>query len=781
VAENRPQVQPIAPPRLAAEPPAPAAGGYFAQADEAAPRVEPVPPPEDPALGEEVLPPQEDIPGVTAEEPAEEFTLEEEPPLPEAGAPQVEPVAPPEEEEFTLEEEPPLPEEELTLEDEPPLPEEGAPQVEPVAPPEEEEFTLEEEPPLPEEELTLEDEPPLPEEGAPQVEPVAPPSEEELTLEKEPSLPEEGTPQVEPVAPPEEELTLEEEPVFDQPPPEEPAPEEEVSLGGEDAAEPGTQRIPAVIDRPLEIDEGEQIEVNSFRLSGVTDRPEFDISLEGVEALLEQIRVQREGRFSIGRLQQATEEVTKYYRERGLILAQAILPVQTVSAGVVDVEVLEGTLGRILVEGNKLYGADTLRAPLAGLVGKPVVASQIESGLLRLTDYPGLAVFGIFQPGQQIGQADLVLKVQSEKRFAANMVADNQGTQSTGIVRLRNIITWNNPTDGADRLSAILQQTYQPKNQFFWRGIYRRELGLGFFAEAYLEQNAFLVGGELADRELRSRTTQQGGLIGKSFIRSRQLNLSSQLGFVRKDSVNTTRGAVSSEDRLAVLSLRIDYDSVDTRFGGLNFAYLEFSRGFNDLLGAMGDEASAQELARVRRNPSRQGGPPDNLYAEGEFNKIALSLIRLQTLREHQALLFRSEFQWSPDLLVPLEQFSVGGPDSVRAFSVAEQLFDIGAFFSLEYILDAPLIADRPAFKNRTWGEVAQLFLFFDQAAGKINEPQVTDPQGFTNYRGAGFGLRFNVPNALSGRMMWAWPLGDRHRPNNGRRPQFWTDLSYRF
>lgn len=541
------------------------------------------------------------------------------------------------------------------------------------------------------------------------------------------------------------------------------------------------EEIPPVIDRPLEVDEGPRIVVERFELRNAVDRSQLGIRIAELDALLEGIRLERPEGFTVGQLEQVAEEVTRYYRTRELILAQVVLPVQTVRDGVVTLEVLEGLLGRVLVEDNRIFRSEVLTAPFRRYIGQPVVASRIEMILLSLTDYPGLTVFGLFQPGQLIGRADLVLKVQQENRLDVSYRVDNQGTRDTGDNRFRAVIDWNNITGGADVMQLIFQQTFSPRNQFFWRSGYSRPLGRGFSMAGHAERNRFRVAGEL---DIAS-TTETGALsLSKSFIRSRQFNFSGQLSIARKDSFSTTRGEPTSLDRLTVASARLDSDFVDTRFGGLNFAFVEYSRGFNNLFGSMGDAASGERLAMRNLGPSRQSA--DGARAEGRFHKVRLGFTRLQTLAEHEALLLRTEFQWSPDLLVPLEQFSVGGPESVRSFPVAEILWDTAIFASLEYLVDAPFIADRPGLRNRTWGELLQVSAFFDYAAGELNDPLATDPQNFQSHYSVGVGIRFNLPGSLFIRLMQAWELDGYRRlegQDTGDREavRFWADITYSF
>lgn len=537
--------------------------------------------------------------------------------------------------------------------------------------------------------------------------------------------------------------------------------------------------VPPLIDRPLDIDEGERVIVKRFVIEGVVNRPEYRIKLEEIETLLEEQRTARPDGFTIGRLEEAAAAVTNYYRQRGLILAHAVIPVQTVEDGVVRVEVLEGKLGRVLAEGNHIYSESMLERPFRHLIGRPVVQKEIESALLTLTDFPGLSVFGVFQPGVRVGEADIVLKVQQEDRFDFALRGDNHGTRETGRHRMRATVEWNNPTGSADRLVLTAQQAFDPENNLFYAFDYERYLGRGFRVGAFYSHNEFDVGGEFEDREIAAETDFLGVFLDKNFIRSRELNFSSRLGLTHKRSRTTTADLQTNRDRLTVLTLDATYDAIDTRFSGLNFAYLELSQGFNNFLGAMGDSDSAARLP-IEKRPSRQGGPPDMAFAEGQFTKLFGMFSRLQMVSRHTSFLFRAEGQWSPDLLVPIEQYSIGGPDNVRSYPQAQALYDQAWFLSFEYIINAPFIADQPAFGHRTWGELVQFSVYYDVAAGRLNDPLPTEPQRFISYQGAGWGLRFNLPGTIESRLLMAWKIGAQE-PQNDRYPQVWADFTYRF
>ena len=579
-------------------------------------------------------------------------------------------------------------------------------------------------------------------------------------------------------------------------------PEEEEEIMGV-TVEPGTPfEVPALIDRPLDIEEGPYVVVNSFNLIDVEDFPQHDVSISEINDLLEGVLKDQPNRgFSIGEMQEVTDEVTRYYRVKGLILSTAVVPVQTITDGIVDIQVFVGRLGRVVTEGNKMYTLNTLEKPFAKLIGQPVTQHEIEEALLILTDFAGLSVFGVFRPGIKVGEADIVLKVQQEKSYDVDYRLDTHGLKETGLNRFRTIVNWNNPLGGADRATVTIQQTYNPKLNNYWSIDYKRYLGRGFTTGAGIFRNFFRIGGDLAANQIAAETINRSFYIEKSFTRGRQRNFSSRITLTQKKSRTQTQSVQTNIDRLTVLALTLNYDSVDSIHplrpiyralfqdtpegygGGLNFLNVTWSRGFNNALGAMG--SSGDQFAGLSESRSGRRGNSAGEFAEGQFEKVTLSYQRLQLLTKNQSLMFATEAQWSNDILSNQELYSIGGPENVRGFPDAQGLFDRAFFFKVEYILNAPFgLASRPAFMNRTWGEVLQFSVFYDFATATNNDPlsnqDVNQQNRWINFKSVGLGLRFNIPGRINSRLMYANKVGV-DLPNDRRYGRLWADFTYSF
>jgi hemolysin activation/secretion protein len=539
--------------------------------------------------------------------------------------------------------------------------------------------------------------------------------------------------------------------------------------------------IPRVYDRPLGLEEGPHIVVKAFKLQGAEDRPAHHVSVAEVQAILDAARgAQPAQGFSINQLQEAANKVAAYYREHGYILAQAFVPAQKVANGEVTVQVLEGRLADVVVEGNKGYSADTLRRPFNSLVGQPLDKDSIESALLTLTNYPGVTAFGVLGAGHDVGTTNLTLRVQSEDRVRVESVLDNYGTQFAGEYRGQVTMTLNDPLHQADRLKLTGLYARSSGSNGNSHGAYG---GLDYEIPIFSPNdslrvvhltNAYNVGAAAAavtgsKSEGDTRVDELG--FRHDFARTRLGSASIGVAFNVKAATFKAPPSVVYDDNLTTARIDAQWERIDTRFRGVNRVALSYTHGFNGVLGSL--DAYDPDDAAASAHVSRLG-------ASGEFNKVNLQLQRLQRITQYTSVVLRVDGQFTSDPLVSLEQFSMGGPDSVRAYPVAEVLAEKGGIASMELIMGAPGFASRPAFGNSTWGQVLQLSLFVDYANGSLNEPLVAAQQSSSHLSGAGIGVQFSLPGRVFSRLDVARPLTDRE-PSNGRDPQYYFRFGMNF
>ncbi len=517
----------------------------------------------------------------------------------------------------------------------------------------------------------------------------------------------------------------------------------------------------------------------------IVDDPKLD-------QLLAELLRKFDHRASVFDLEDVALQVTRHLRGRDYLLDTAFIPPQTVAGGAVNLYILTGRLGKVNVKGNKRYRSDILAWPFAPLIGEPVTQDEITHAILNVWDYPGLGFAQrkarvTFTPGGRTGETDIDLEV-FEDPLPINLIlsADNAGSQYSGEYRTRAEVAWNNPTGGADQLLLGLTYAFEPTGNVYYNVDYLRpiitpdwQIGVG------INRNAFDLGADIEELGISGVSEQAYIMLSRLFIQSFRERLAVELRFSRQNALTEQDNEQISNDQLAPLSLGVDYLTTDLLLapaGRANQTRLigNYTHGFGDLFGSMAG-SDAEDSSRINA---------DGIHAGARYDKLVGGVIRKQALPWNTDLWLRVNGQWSADFLVPLEQFAIGGPNSVRAYPTAEWLFDKGWFASLEWEFGIPFLtrleAKKPnCFYVPKWmscnaptklSEALRLSLFVDFAEGWLNDARSgqADHQAVT---GIGVGLKFEARN-LRMNLSLATPVGSPV-PSNDHDPQIFFNIAY--
>ena len=206
------------------------------------------------------------------------------------------------------------------------------------------------------------------------------------------------------------------------------------------------------------------------------------------------------------------------------------------------------------------------------------------------------------------------------------------------------------------------------------------------------------------------------------------------------------------------------YDRIIAASNVIESGFMRVDHGFDDQFGVPSDAQVA--LPTFSPRPSRTGSVPS-------FDKLTLGYSRLKAVTPINTLLLRFAAQWTEDELAPMEQFSVGGANQVRALPVSWFLGDKGAFGSAEWTVRM----------GPGWTGSA----FYDHSVAWTNNALVATSEKF-DIGGYGVTLGYSVPGSWSWKYTWARvaggsdtvPIaGDPDRIEDAT--QVWIDLSYRF
>ncbi|MBN6149141.1 ShlB/FhaC/HecB family hemolysin secretion/activation protein [Xanthomonas sp. AmX2] len=528
--------------------------------------------------------------------------------------------------------------------------------------------------------------------------------------------------------------------------------------------------LPPLKDR----DSGEAValQVRGFRVRDVGEHPQAGITPATVQALADaQFQALAQGQPAVAlrfeQLQAVADAITRFYRLSGFIVSTAYLPAQTPGpAQIVEIRVLEGRVGQVEVKGASRYRNGTLAAPLRPLHGRPLRKQEVDSALLYLRDLPGVSVSSVLQPGKHEGETDVLLVASEAPRpYAISVGGNNYGTELTGRYRAQAGIAWNSPLGLGDVFSASYAYALDPRQSRIGALSYALPVpavpGLGA-----------VVGASRSELEVRNGVFAALGLQGPTsvayaggdwkFVNRENLQWQASARYLREQSRLSAMGMQLSNQKFDVVELGAAMRRTDLRWRGIDLLQLSLRQSLKD-------RSEAPDLVSPQH--------------DRHFTIARLGYTRMQYLSRTQRLYFKLNGQYSDDALTPMEQFAVGGPDSVRAYPVSDALGDRGYYAALEYHVDAPGFADAASpFNGRPWREVLELDVFADHArvypagGNRVLAPAVE------TFDGAGVGATLRLPQFKNFelRLSASRPTGGRDA-SDGRDVRYYSRFGFTF
>jgi len=486
-----------------------------------------------------------------------------------------------------------------------------------------------------------------------------------------------------------------------------------------------------------------------------------DLRLNGVKALsneeLQSITAPYIGRdVTLADLEALAQAITARYKERGYFLAQAVVPVQTVRDGIVEISVIEGRLGKVdvVVAPDAPISEARVRGFLAPLQpGEAVSAPAYERSMLLLSDQPGVKVSSGLQEGTQSGTTDLSVEVVAAPRWAFTAEADNHGTKESGRFRVGGTARWLSPFGIGDNLDMRVMVSDSNALQF-GRIAYEAPIGTGGWrAGVGLSRVSYELGGQFAELEAQGRANVLDFSLNYPLIRQRQQNLFLRLGADVKDLTDEMRAAdFTSKKRVHGLSAGWTWERRDEVLGGGYWAssgtLYHGNLSIRDALSREFDQGSSGHRT------------------EGSFTKLSFQLSRLQSIVPRHSLYLSVGGQWASKNLDASEKLALGGARAVRAYPSGELLVDQGVIGTVEW--------------RWSYDEELTPFLFYDAARGKIvRNPTPFDGTNTHSLRGYGVGLSWSRPGNFSINATLAWRDGTRpaQTDGGGRNPRLYVQL----
>lgn len=376
-------------------------------------------------------------------------------------------------------------------------------------------------------------------------------------------------------------------------------------------------------------------------------------------------------------LQIATEQITLFYKKQGYFLAKAYIPKQKLENGVLSIRVLEGQLGKVILNNQSNIQDKTIYRYTNQIpVNQALQQQRANKTLLMISDVSGVGkIQANLQAGENTGQTDLVLDILAGKQFFGRIGFDNSGSTYTGQYRFSGYLESNSLMGYGEKLSIQLLGS----NQDLVSGGLSVQFpisGSGIWLGGGYSRTEYELGEQFKLLDANGTSENFNFHLMYPIIRSQETNLNLKLLFEKRklfDEIAVTDTQTSKQIEAARIALNfshIDEWGVGTAKGGMN--QLEFITTVGKL------DIQSLSALNIDRLSAR---------TQGNFSKYELKLSRQQRLMISTWLTAEIYGQIASKNLDSAEKFSF---NHMRAYPAAEGLGDQGwgASISIYYQLN---------------------------------------------------------------------------------------------
>ncbi|MEH2348078.1 MAG: ShlB/FhaC/HecB family hemolysin secretion/activation protein [Nostoc sp.] len=453
---------------------------------------------------------------------------------------------------------------------------------------------------------------------------------------------------------------------------------------------------------------------------------------------------------SLTEVYQARSKITDLYVSNGYITSGAYIPPQTIQSGVVKIQVVEGKLEGIQVTGTRRLNPNYVRSRLAIATSAPLNRQRLLEALQLLQLNPLIQnVSAELSAGSRTGSSLLEVKVSEAKTFSSQIVLDNGRSPSVGSFRRRlqlneaNLlglgdslgVAYTN-TDGSNSFDASYTLPLNPRN------------GTLTFNYGTTSSNVIEPPFNVLDIESASRYYE---------VTFRQPIVQTP---TQEFALGLTASRRESEASYSPLGEQLPFPGLGadeqgrTKVSAFRFFQEWTSRNSRQVIALRSQFSLGIDVL----NPTINQNAPDGRFFAWQGQAQWVRLLAPQTL-----LLLRLNTQLASRTLLPLEQFGLGGQDSIRGYRQDYLLTDNGTFVSAEVqvpILRLPQI-----------DSTLQVVPFADFGIG-WNSSGRENPNHNT-LAAVGLGLRWTQGDRFTVRLDWGVPLisvdsNDRTLQENG-------------
>lgn len=382
---------------------------------------------------------------------------------------------------------------------------------------------------------------------------------------------------------------------------------------------------------------------------------------------------------SFEELRYITQKLTDLYVSKGYVTSGAFVPEQDLSNGIVIVRVIEGSLEEINIEGLTHLSEKYLLSRISLDTNQVININNLEEKLQLLEENPLIKkVDAKLVQGSNFGQSKLLLNVVEANEWSSNLLFNNYNSASNGEIQGTVAISNKNLIGYGDRIETV----YSISEGF-------DSINIGYKFPLSSLDNSLSLQYSNGDSEITDSTFDDFGIRAdaESFL------------------VQFEQPIVKTLDRKIDLFLTFDRRSSNTFIDDdVPFSFTEGpeqgqSKATVFRFGSSWTERSSKTVisANTRFNigldlfeiTNNTDALPDAIFFSwlGQFQ-----FARTLNKKRDALLVIRLVTQLTPDSLLPFEQISLGGANTVRGYRENGEIGDNSVFGTIEGHL--PLVRD---------------------------------------------------------------------------------------
>jgi hemolysin activation/secretion protein len=443
---------------------------------------------------------------------------------------------------------------------------------------------------------------------------------------------------------------------------------------------------------------------------------------------------------SFAQLLQASEAVTKLYRDKGYITSGAFIPAnQTFRSrgSTITIQVVEGGLESIQVSGLKRLNPNYVRSRIAVATGKPLNVNKLLQALQLLQLNPLIKnISAELATGTNAGSSILIVRTSETKTFTAEISLDNNRSPSIGSFQRQIQFNENNLSGLGDNLNVAYANTDGSKD---------------VEASYTLPINAYNGTLQFSYNYTNSRVIEEPFDALDIQGTSQDFSITLRQPIVQTPNEEFALGVTASRRESdvgfleSVMGERLPFPSPGARNGETRLSILRFfqdwtKRNSRQVLAGRSQFSFGIDAFDATINPNAPDGQFFSWRGQGQWVRL---------LAPDTLLLVRADAQLSDRPLVPLEQFGLGGQHTVRGYRQDLLLVDKAFLASIELrypILRVPQV-----------GGVLQITPFVDFGTGSTGTS--TEVANAPNsLASTGLGLLWQS-DRINARLDWGIPL----------------------